>query len=63
MEITYKEIEYKTANYRIQVEVNKGKATVWVFDPDNNIVASFDSLKEAENLSRDILEILDQLKI
>jgi len=63
MEITQKMTEYKTANYRIQVEIFKGKFDLTVFDNDNNLVVMFDSLKEAENISKEILQVLEQLKI
>ena len=63
IEITNKQIEYKTANYRIQIEVGKGKSEVAVFDKNNNLLLSCLSIKEAETISREILEVLEQLKI
>ena len=62
-EITNKQIEYKTANYRIQIEISGAKSEVAVFDKNNNLLLSCLSIKEAETISREILEVLEQLKI
>ena len=61
--ITNKQTEYKTANYRIQIEINGEKSEVAVFDRNNNLLLSCLSIKEAETISREILEVLEQLKI
>lgn len=61
--ITNKQIEFKTANYRIQVEVSNGKSEVIVFDKNNNLLLSMLSIKEAESIATEILEVLNQLKI
>lgn len=63
IEITEKQIEYKTDNYRIQVETNKNRTEIYIFDLNSNLITSFSSIKEAENIGRELLEVLDQLKI
>lgn len=63
IEITNKQLEFKTANYRIQIEIEGVKSNVYVFDKNNNLLLSCLSIKEAETISREILEVLEQLKI
>jgi len=63
MEITQKMIEYKTDNHRIQVDRLGDKVDITVFDLNNNIILSLDSIKQAEDVAHDLLKVLEQLKI
>ena len=63
MEITQKLVEYKTEHYRIQVEKYHDKCDVYVFDKNNNLIVLFETLAEAENVSREVLQVLDKVKI
>lgn len=63
MEITRKELTYKTANYRFDIEADNRKTWIYVFDLKNNLICSFESIKEAETIARELTEVLEKLKI
>ena len=63
LEVTDKTIDYKTKTYTIRVTVNKEISSVYVYDKDFNILLSCLSINEAETIAREMLEVLEQLKI
>ncbi len=62
MKITWIETEYKTENYRIQVEIRGDKSEVAVFDKDNNLLISCLSLEQAKTIAHELLEVITLIK-
>jgi len=72
MKMTSKMVEYTTDHYRIQVDytvcdksvtpINQIREDVTVFDKNNNIVVSFDSFAEAEDIANELLQVLKEIK-
>ena len=58
MLITRKETEYKIGDYRISVETEDDKSQIFVFDGNNNLLVSCLSLKEAEDISNALLQVV-----
>lgn len=65
MQITTSEIEYEHNGYRVQVEKDFKRNTVkiYLFDPNNNLINSFDSMEEVEGTIAALTEAVKSLKI
>jgi hypothetical protein len=65
MEITTNKTEYKVEGYRIEIEKdfknNKSSLTIW--DSNNNILNTFDSVDEALKQCRAIIQVTSSIHL